>query len=121
MYNHMPELFQVLKRLLAGSPVSPEIRLGIQRSFGCADHGCVNEPVSYNSMRKLRHRGTAKIVWDRMYGKLKSAMILNWYLIFAGDFVQYCSGGCSFKCGVYDKALDILSQVDGAMNLRFNA
>ena len=41
--------------------------------------------------------------------------------ISARDLIQYLSRGGSVECRVYDKALDIVLQVDGPMNLRFHA
>ena len=121
VYDHMPELFQVLKYLLAGSPISPELRLRIQRGFGRADHGRVQELVFRNSLCELRHYWASKIVRDRMCGKLKPAMALNRDLVSMRDLIQYLSRGCSVERRVYDKALDIELQIDGSMNLRFHA
>ena len=109
MHEHVPELLQVLKHLCAASPISPRVRLVVQRGFGGSDHRCIYDPVlTRDASREAGHRRSTKIVWNLSRGQPKSTMPVQRESVMRSDVAQDLSGASGRKRRIRDQQLDVI-------------
>jgi hypothetical protein len=108
VHEHMPELLQVLEHLGAASPISPRVRVVVERCLSGSNHRRIYVPIlAGDPPSEAGHRRSTKIVWNLCHGQLKSAMPTQRESVSRSDLTQGVSGACGRKRRVRDQQLDV--------------
>ena len=92
MHQNVPQLLQMLERLLVGSPVPPIIWPKAQRRLSGSDDRGVNHTVASDPLREPRDGRSAKIGGHVSRRHAKPNMPLEWNRVLSTECLETVTG-----------------------------
>ena len=124
-YEHMPQLFEMLKSLFIGSPIAPMAWIILQMSSRFADDRCIQNPFRacvplVNPLGQRRHGGSPEVIGNILYGKREPRMPGQGKMISLTQGMEQAADRGMLVGRIGNQGFRVAGQVDGAMNLCFN-